>query len=189
MNNLNKTEVLDPTIEEHLDRLLENFTFEDETLPVSGFMVPQTLERQPSAKERLEMNHTPQTRDFGDNEVASRPLEHYMLVDAIRPTFKTDDVGRLILRFDVLKAALLNNDTREARREFSTHIQAMLTTARALLVSDTGLIRKNLVRLEAAGIHVALCPSEDGDGHLLVLHACGVGFSRRVYLRKFITTV
>lgn len=114
--------------------------------------------------------------------------EQRVVIDAIRPTFKTDAVGSLILRFDVLKSALQGKDTPELRRDLSSHINAMMTSARALLVSDAGLIRKNLVRLEAAGINVALCPEESGDGHLLILFAQNVGFSRKVYLRKFITT-
>lgn len=114
--------------------------------------------------------------------------EKRVVTDAIRPTFKTDAVGSLILRFDVLKSALQGKDTPELRLDLSSHINAMMTSARALLVSDAGLIRKNLVRLEAAGINVALCPEEGGDGHLLILFAQNVGFSRKVYLRKFITT-
>ena len=114
--------------------------------------------------------------------------EQRVVTDAIRPTFKTDAVGSLILRFDVLKSALQGKDTPELRRDLSSHINAMMTSARALLVTDAGLIRKNLVRLEAAGINVALCPEESGDGYLLILNAMNVGFSRKVYLRKFITT-
>lgn len=114
--------------------------------------------------------------------------EQRVVTDAIRPTFKTDAVGSLILRFDVLKSALQGKDTPELRLDLSNHINAMMTSARALLVSDTGLIRKSLVRLEAAGIDVALCPEESGDGHLLILFSQNVGFSRKVYLRKFITT-
>lgn len=114
--------------------------------------------------------------------------EQRVVTDAIRPTFKTDAVGSLILRFDVLKSALQGKDTPELRLDLSSHINAMMTSARALLVSDAGLIRKNLVRLEAAGINVALCPEENGDGHLLILFAQNVGFRRKVYLRKFITT-
>lgn len=109
------------------------------------------------------------------------------VTDAIRPTFKVDEVGQLILRFDVLKTALANKDTPELRKDLASYINAMMTTARALLVSDQGLIRKNLVRLEAAGVNVALCPAEDGDGYLLVLHAQQVSFTRRVYLRTFNT--
>jgi len=114
-----------------------------------------------------------------------RPLEHYLLTDAIRPTFKTDEIGKLILRFDVLKTALLGNDTLELRKELSSHVNAMMTTARILLVSDRGLIEKNIKRLEAAGVHVSLCPSQDGEGYLLVLNAQGVGFSRRLYLNNY----
>ncbi len=114
--------------------------------------------------------------------------EQRVVTDALRPTFKTDDTGGLILRFDVLKSALAGKDTPELRKDLSSHISAMMTTARVVLVSDQGLIRKNLVRLEAAGVNVALCPAEDGDGHLLILFAQNVGFSRKVYLRKFITT-
>ena len=119
---------------------------------------------------------------------ATSTQEQRVVTDAIRPTFKTDAVGSLILRFDVLKSALQGKDTPELRLDLSSHINAMMTSARALLVSDAGLIRKNLVRLEAAGINVALCPEESGDGHLLILFAQNVGFSRKVYLRKFITT-
>lgn len=119
---------------------------------------------------------------------ATPTQEQRVVTDVIRPTFKTDDVGSLILRFDVLKSALQGKDTPELRRDLSSHINTMMTSARALLVSDVGLIRKNLVRLEAAGIDVALCPEESGDGHLLILFAQNVGFSRKVYLRKFTTT-
>lgn len=119
---------------------------------------------------------------------AASTQEQRVVTDAIRPTFKTDAVGSLILRFDVLKSALQGKDTPELRLDLSSHINAMMTSARALLVTDAGLIRKNLVRLEAAGISVALCPEESGDGHLLILFAQNVGFSRKVYLRKFITT-
>ena len=140
------------------------------------------------------LNHNLQT--FMENDLAADMAlqqatptqEQRVVTDAIRPTFKTDAVGSLILRFDVLKSALQGKDTTELRLDLSSHINAMMTSARALLVSDAGLIRKNLVRLEAAGINVALCPEEGGDGHLLILFAQNVGFRRKVYLRKFITT-
>lgn len=140
------------------------------------------------------LNHNLQT--FMENDLAADMTlqqatptqEQRVVTDVIRPTFKTDAVGSLILRFDVLKSALQGKDTPELRLDLSSHINTMMTSARALLVSDAGLIRKNLVRLEAAGIDVALCPEESGDGHLLILFAQNVGFSRKVYLRKFITT-
>lgn len=140
------------------------------------------------------LNHNLQT--FMENDLAADMAlqqatptqEQRVVTDAIRPTFKTDAVGSLILRFDVLKSALQGKDTPELRLDLSNHINAMMTSARALLVSDAGLIRKNLVRLEAAGVNVALCPAEDGDGYLLILFAQNVGFRRKVYLRKFITT-
>ena len=140
------------------------------------------------------LNHNLQT--FMENDLAADMTLHQttptqeqrVVTDAIRPTFKTDAVGSLILRFDVLKSALQGKDTPELRLDLSSHINTMMTSARALLVSDAGLIRKNLVRLEAAGIDVALCPEESGDGHLLILFAQNVGFRRKVYLRKYITT-
>lgn len=139
------------------------------------------------------LNHNLQT--FMENDLAAdmtlqqaTPIhEQRVVTDALRPTFKTDAVGSLILRFDVLKSALQGKDTPELRLDLSSHINAMMTSARALLVTDAGLIRKNLVRLEAAGINVALCPEESGDGHLLILNAMNVGFRRKVYLRKFKT--
>lgn len=180
MSEANVNYNVDTGLMNQIEQALENFSFEDEPVCKTGFSFVDLGKRfpVPSAKERLEMQ-----------EPISRPLEHYMLVDALRPTFKTDDTGHLILRFDVLKTALWGKDTPELRKDLSSHINAMMTTARALLVSDRGLIRKNLVRLEDAGVNVALCPSEDGDGYLLILHANGVGFSRKVYLQKFITTV
>lgn len=172
--SLNQT--VDAGLLNQIDQALENFSFAEEPATKTSFVELGNRYPVPSAKERIEMQ-----------QATSRPLSHYMLTDALRPTFKTDDTGGLILRFDVLKSALAGKDTPELRKDLSSHINAMMTTARALLVSDQGLIRKNLVRLEAAGVNVALCPTEDGDGHLLILHAQGVGFSRKVHLRKFIT--
>lgn len=159
MTNLDNQNI-DPQLISQIDKSLENFTLEPEG-----------------------------SSDMNLSEVVAQPSKTTRtLVDAACPAFKTDETGRLILRFDVLKSALVGRDTQTLRKDLSPHINAMMTTARAQLVSDSGLVYKNLVRLEAAGIGVALCPSEDGDGHLLILHTQGVGFSRKVYLRKFITT-
>lgn len=177
MSEASMNQTVDAGLMNQIDQALENFSFAEEPATKASFVELGNRYPAPSAKERIEMQ-----------QATNRPLSHYMLTDVLRPTFKTDAVGSLILRFDVLKSALQGKDTPELRLDLSSHINAMMTSARALLVSDAGLIRKNLVRLEAAGINVALCPEESGDGHLLILFAQNVGFRRKVYLRKFITT-
>lgn len=109
--------------------------------------------------------------------------------EALCPIFKTDDVGKLILRFDVLRAALQDRDQPELRKELSSHINKMMTEAVRLLTTDSGLYQKNLIRLEAAGVTVSLCAVSTKERHyLLVLNSKGVSFSRKIHLTKFTHT-